>query len=67
MHLGRSGGTAEASGGEGGGGLDGQVAGNSKLWCETADHVEVAISRQTAWAGGGGESTQSNYERIESN
>ena len=44
-------------GGGGGGGLDEQVAGNSKLWCETADHVEVAPSRQTVWAGGGGDNT----------
>jgi len=56
MILACSGGIAEAGrGGEGGG--DGQVAGNSKLWCETADHVEVAPSRQTAWAGGGGDNT----------
>jgi hypothetical protein len=55
MHLGRSGGTAEAGGGGGGGGggLGGQVAGNLKLWCETADHVEVAPSRQAVGRGRG--------------
>ncbi len=40
----------------GGGGLDRQVAENSKL-CGVRTADQVAPSRQTSWGGGGGDNT----------